>query len=76
MMCLSCKKPFCWLCLKAISPSDPYGHFNDRGGPGGCLGQLFEGVEEDDDDDDDDGDDLEDFWADLLLDRPVDDDDD
>jgi hypothetical protein len=50
MMCSKCSRPFCWLCLHSISPSDPYGHFNARGGAGGCVGQLFDGVVNDDDD--------------------------
>nr|XP_056703763.1 E3 ubiquitin-protein ligase RNF14 [Euleptes europaea] len=33
MTCTGCKKHFCWICMRSLSNTDPYGHFNDPASP-------------------------------------------
>ena len=42
MTCGKCHAYFCWLCLKVLSKSDPYSHFNKSNSD--CFDKLFEGM--------------------------------
>lgn len=68
MTCAKCHCYFCWICLKILSRSDPYSHFNSVNSE--CFDKLFEGMvneradqadENDDDDEDFDLDEFNDF---------------
>ncbi len=43
MTCSKCQCYFCWLCLKELSKSDPYSHFNKFDSE--CFEKLFENIE-------------------------------
>ncbi|NXP09619.1 RNF14 ligase, partial [Thinocorus orbignyianus] len=40
MMCTSCMKYFCWLCMGLLSSMHPYRHFDDPDSP--CFNKLFQ----------------------------------
>jgi E3 ubiquitin-protein ligase RNF14 len=45
MTCVRCHCYFCWLCLKSLSKTDPYSHFNTA--MSSCFDKLFENITED-----------------------------
>ncbi|CAF1124790.1 unnamed protein product [Adineta steineri] len=42
MTCSKCHSYFCWICLRSLSKTNPYGHFNEPQSK--CFNKLFEGV--------------------------------
>lgn len=70
MTCTKCNSYFCWLCMKKLSKTNPYLHFQELNSP--CQNLLFQGIENPGgrDDDDEENEVLGDNW--LNVDENLD----